>query len=695
MGLTLYQKLEGHELRQFIETTTNAHWVNETLVLQPKFGSTVLNFTGHGVISCVLNFKRISGNGIVLISSNGKSKEYQINSKSSQSISVNIGGDGKLTIHRTNRSRGDLSLLDVSLYKDVNTKTDWNKIINKCDGHACLRLIGNNLYASDGAWLRGQNIKVQTNPPGMFVKTGDTIKFLGSCRVVELEVSGDPQPEKPPIKPLNLPIKKEEKVEAQPKPDSIKKEPKPAPDLAEPEQLSNVVYDTKTSGFAHGYCNSFAKATSSGVMLDHRGGYNIPLRDLKPNKTYVITVQVARISGNGKFIFGILPDNGTSTTRVAAGGTQAFTTEIRPIVGGDSYSLSVWRHPSAKGQIQLSRIIVLSETSAAPLEAREINHIQLPITAEKVERPKVALESPILNANNKPLICTDLGNAIRQRALEFSRAVPQKYKPSTPLSIKSTIKTNTLSGMRWLSMVHPFIPDVQPHDDPHASISRIDNLIRAKKMYIEEFTGTVPDSAIDVLNLADEVFVASNLNAEVVRHKAGIQNLRVTSKRLPYITPKPLNLIGQDYVLISNDDPQVTEYMLNALEPIGAKIVLLGARGQVPKNVFPVNEYTPYDQLLHIFGNAKTFVDIPLVEDQLSNFVDLALASGVQVVSSSWAYMELPHVLFVTGTEKVGSRMVPEVEDLREALRDARKTSDANFDEFSKNFVSFATELLG
>jgi hypothetical protein len=692
MGLTLYRKVRGDELRQFIETTASAHWVNEALVLQPKFGSSILSFAGHGIISCVLNFKRNSGNGIVMITSNGKSKEHQINSQSSESISVCVGNDSKIVIHRTHRSRGDLSLLDVSLYTDVNTKTDWNRIINKCTGHACLRLIGDSLHASDGAWVKGQNIIVQTDPPGMFIRADDTIKFLGSCRIVELEVSGQPQPEEPLIKSLNLPIKKEEKAETQSTPEPIKKESA----LAESGPLSNVVYDTKTAGFAHGYCNSFAKATSSGITLDHRGGYSIPLKDLRPNKTYVITVQAGRISGNGKFMFGVLPDNGTSTTCIAAGGTRTFTMEIRPIIGGDSYSLSIWRHPSAKGQIQISRIIVLSETSAAPLEVREINHIQLPTTTEKVDRPKVAIEAPILNTNNKPLICvTDLGNPIRQRAVEFSRAVLQSYKPSTPLPINSTIKTNTLSGMRWLSMVHPFIPNVQPHEDPHASICCINNLIRAKKMYIEEFAGEVPDSAIDLLNLADELFVSSNLNAEALRHKAGVKQIKVTPKRLPYITPKPLSLIGQDYILVSNDDPLVTEYVLNALEPIGTNIVLLGARGQVPKNVFPVNEYTPYDQLIHIFGNAKTFIDIPLLEDQVSSFADLAIASGVQVVSSSWAYMELPHVLFVTGVERIGSRMVPEVEDLREAVRDARKTSAVSFDEFSKNFEDFATALLG
>lgn len=697
MGLTLYRKLESNELRQFIETTTNAHWVKNTLILRPRTGSLVLNLAGHGVVSCVVNLKRISGNGLVLISANGKSKDYQINSKSSQGISVNVGDDGKINIYRTYRSRGELAIVDVSLYVDMNTGIDWNRIIKKCEGHACLRLIGDNLHASDGAWVKGQNLRVQTDPPNLFVKNGDTVKFLGSCRVTELEVSGEAPSEEPPIKSLNLPVQKEEK---KPEPTEEKKsEPIKRVlknDDEENVELSNIIYDTKTAGFAQGYCNRFARVASGGALLDHRGGYSIPLRDLKPNKTYLITVHVSKLTGNGKFMFGVLPDNGTSTIRVAGGGSQSFTTEIRPIVDGNSYSLSVWRHPSAKGRIQVSRILVLSEATASPLEAREINHIKLPVTTPvKTERPKPALDIPVLNGNNKPMmIVNSLSDPIGRKAMEFSRAVPQKYKPDNPVQIKSTLKTNTVSGMRWLSMVHPFLPNVQPHDDPHASISHIHNLICAKKMYIEEFTGSVPDEALDTLQFADMIFVASNLNAEALRHKAGVEHIKITPKRLPYTVPKSLPVVEKDYILLSNDDSKVTKSVLNALEPLDTKVVLLGARGQVPKNVFPVNEYLPYDQLLYIFGNAKAFIDIPLVEDQVSSYTDLAIASGVQVVSTSWAYMELPHVLFVTGSEKVGTRLVPDAEDLREAVRDAH-TSTANFEELTKNFEGFSKDLLG
>jgi len=689
MGTHLIKKVDVNSIKEFISSSKSTYFSNSYFVLQPKFGSAIFDFSKFKPSSCVIRFKRESGNGIMMVTSGGNSKGFQVSSKTSQSLSFNFGEDSILQIHRTARSRGDISILDISLYAEASTGVDWNKVINKCEKHYCLRMIGDELHAADGAYIVGKDIKISTHPRNMFTRDGDTVKFLGSCRILELEVSGEPRDEEPLIRSIDVPDEPPRPEE----PTRLVKDTKPS--VQGP--LDNVIYDTRTAGFSKAYCTKEATASPGGVVLDHRGAYNIPLRMLKPNKKYLISVQVSRISGNGKFMFGILPDFSTSTVKVARGAIRTYTAEITPTQGGGDFSLSVWRHPSAKGKIQVGRILVMSEAEVAPLQAREIHHINIPAEPTPTKKSNASIldfEPAAAPSDNSALQISGAYDGVAKNAMSFSKINPHNYVVKKPHQIQSTIKTNTFNGTLWFNRVKPFLPNVTEQENPYTSISSIDNLIIADKMYIEEFTGDVPKEAIQKLNKAKVIYTSSNINAEAIASKGGYDNVRVVSRSWPYTDPSMMLPLKGDYILFSNEDPDVTKVVLEGMQSLSQNVVLLNARGIYPDFVTPVNEYIPYNNLLHIFSNAKCYLDIPAVEDYKSGVVDLALDLGVQVVSSSWAYMELPQVLFVNGSNKVNNRFVPEMSDVVEAIKDARP-SPPNIEDIDKNFGEFINLFFG
>ena len=169
--------------------------------------------------------------------------------------------------------------------------------------------------------------------------------------------------------------------------------------------------------------------------------------------------------------------------------------------------------------------------------------------------------------------------------------------------------------------------------------------------------------------------------------------VQVSPKYLPIVPSIPLALVGSEYVLLLNENPEVTNAVISAI-PSSTRIVLIGARGGYTSNVFPVNEYLPYQNLMYLFGNAKCYIDIPQVDDRVSGYVDLALAMGTQVITTSWAYMDYDSVSFISRTEVVGKLSVPNTSDLLEAIavseRLPQKQTEHN-NSFEKFIFSFLT----
>jgi len=180
--MKVIRKLFPSEFGSYTVSSNAIFYNNNALYLQPKSGSISFDF-GSEATRCVFRIKRVSGNGLIFISSGGKSKEVQVGSMSGQAVSCDID-KGKVQLHRTIRSRGDLLILDVVVYKN---KVNWSAEIKKCEEYSNLRIADDELFAEEGGFVRGDVTEIETDPTGSFIRTGSVIRFTKSCRVTGLK----------------------------------------------------------------------------------------------------------------------------------------------------------------------------------------------------------------------------------------------------------------------------------------------------------------------------------------------------------------------------------------------------------------------------------------------------------------------------------------------------------------------------
>lgn len=180
--MKVMRKILPSEFGAYTTSSNAIFYNNNALYLQPKSGSVSFDF-GSEATRCVFRMKRASGNGLIFISSGGKSKEVQVGSMSGQAVSCDID-KGKVQLHRTIRSRGDLLILDVVVYKN---KVNWSSEIKKCEEYSGLSISDDELFAEEGGFVRGDVSEIETDPTGSFVKTGSVIRFTKPCRITGLK----------------------------------------------------------------------------------------------------------------------------------------------------------------------------------------------------------------------------------------------------------------------------------------------------------------------------------------------------------------------------------------------------------------------------------------------------------------------------------------------------------------------------
>ena len=334
MEKELVSKVSASEIKQYIRSARNTAMSGTSLVILPS-GFIVFDFSKINADFCTIEIRRDSGNGLLTTHSCGRNQECQISSKTGQKLDFKIGGDKLVHFHRTNRGSGNIAIMELSLY-NASQRRDWGAELKKSKEYACLRLIDNVLFASDGGFIKGNGISLETDPPGMFSRNAEGIKFCGSCKIVSLTIDGqEPVVETPPTAP----------------------EPVPEP------VLENVLFDTKTAGFSGVYCKG-GFVNPGGITLDNNGSYSVPLSVIQPGYQYVITVYASRVDGNGKMRIGLLPESvgGSVENVVDSTLVKPFSLPVVPQLGNQGYLVSVWRPPASRGRVQIHRIMVQGKT---------------------------------------------------------------------------------------------------------------------------------------------------------------------------------------------------------------------------------------------------------------------------------------------------------------------------------------------
>ena len=126
-------------------------------------------------------------------------------------------------------------------------------------------------------------------------------------------------------------------------------------------QDNNIIYNSEISGFSESCCNNGSEICGNGVIIGNISNYTIEIPKLDKNKIYFITVDLYRIDGNGKFIFGLLSSDNQYKINIASSILKSYTTDISVKPDQKSYSISIKRPISTKGKIFLSKILITCE----------------------------------------------------------------------------------------------------------------------------------------------------------------------------------------------------------------------------------------------------------------------------------------------------------------------------------------------
>ncbi len=350
-------------------------------VLESKFGKVIIDISKYGDVSKVVLFaKRLSGDGRIYIGGN----EIVVHSKSSQQIELQ---SSTIEIIRPLNGIGEVSIFAISLYyensseKECNLGHNWKKLINRCGEYHCLRMIGVRLFATQGAYITNGKVvkKIETTPPDQTVLENGSLKFIGACEIIDLEVDETapiiPSPtstiyeHRDPPQPLFSPI---ESIKSQQSNTRAIHPIKVIPAKQTAPNQFQFIYDSaavreftainkkKTKSI------KFTRSNGEDYMILQRGGnYNIVLSTVEPNESYVVLIKAKRLSGNGRLIisFRTSENVGVEESIIVDGQLREHSVVLKTNnIHDGQFLLNVGMDNTSVGEIIVSKIRVLKGT---------------------------------------------------------------------------------------------------------------------------------------------------------------------------------------------------------------------------------------------------------------------------------------------------------------------------------------------
>ena len=308
------QKFEifGYSLKEYVSSSKACSFVEEGCILDAKFSSLNLDLSlWNNYFKIELILRRLSGDGKLIINE----QQHIIHSKQSQTCYVSLESS-LLTLERPQESKGQVCLLGIIVYtsEKEDLLMNWREVIRRCGRHGNLRLVNNELYASAGGFLESKRIKeLVTDPPNMFQRIDDSIKFVGSCKITKLELlsvgekpitpelyvsrnSPSPAVKMPPI--ADSPIIRSRPYNPPP--------PAPAPVQYQTED-EIILYDSMATNDFQKYLHvqnklvSAIKSNGKNYLLLRKGGIaSFSVSDLDSESEYVVILIAKYLNGNGK-----------------------------------------------------------------------------------------------------------------------------------------------------------------------------------------------------------------------------------------------------------------------------------------------------------------------------------------------------------------------------------------------------------
>jgi glycosyltransferase involved in cell wall biosynthesis len=399
----VFKTIFAEDLKHYVESSKSCKFTQACCEIEPK-GSIEINLVD--IFDTISIFgRRHSGNGKLIVSYDDLSFDKSFLSKNQSQI--DLKGLSKFKIERGPHSLGLIELLSINLYKpeESDQVQDWKAILSRCKQYKCVRIAAGKLYASEGALIKADGIDaVSTKPPNMFKVSDDTVKFLGTCEITELNVTGVrkiPQELYPHVggPPQSIVVETYQDIKYI---------------SSQTISMSNQTQQFPNNTLYEGSGNSLFKLNGirdvsfngKSILLGHTGSLAIPISGIQPNGDYIVIIETSKVDGNGKLSSYITPTSDEDhQVQFISEIHKAYNFTLRsgPVsyIEG-AFKLIIERPQSATGSVAISKVTLIKDHTA----------IKAPPPNARIEYYNPAV--PGLNLIKSPIILNTLAPSARQ-----------------------------------------------------------------------------------------------------------------------------------------------------------------------------------------------------------------------------------------------------------------------------------------
>lgn len=596
-------EISGSDLRKYSESNKNCAFAKDGCTLSP--GSIVKFSLDKPQI--ILKLKRNFGSdGIIIINDN----KYIIN----PGIHILRINNSNINITKPNNTIGRISITEIFL-EEQDKNNNWQQIIKKFNNITGIKLVDNELYASENAKISGAQdiLQIDTSPPNSYIRANNDIIFVNFCKINEIK-----------FKEKILDIQGFQQMNYVP-------------------DKNDLVYDSgklDINGIEN--IEGFIE-TKDGITVGFDASFTHKLFGLEEKKDYIVSVAVSVQNGNGKFgIKFCSPDFlvqsdfiGIARTRCPTDICIKVNTSVK--LENDLYYLHIYRPKnSSTGAIVVHGIRVFKPSLKTDNVLKSIEVVDKFFSAQKIDQK----------------IIDDKYHSYKYYVRESSRENAvldlDKIENVKTDNISVIFELNTLSSRQWFNKINSFLPNIKPKysgyrfynmescaTEPNLVFCSANKLKSSKRIFVEEFS---PNNISDlsILKNCDEIITPSLANKFHIQNLTG-KEAKVIGRLWPKIDiPKEQG----DYILYFEKNPQTTELLIHLWKDKPDNLYIIGSneRSEFGGNIKHYNSYISYKEIFKLLINCKRLLDISDCHDYISGIIELANGLGVPVITNNHYY---------------------------------------------------------
>lgn len=634
-------EISGELFKEYV-TTNRAAKFNGSFILEAKVGKIGLNFSFvKNKSEIMLVFRKISGNGKVLLGDSLVS----VLGKNSQVFS--IGQVDSIQITRPKDSLGEISLDKIIIEQE--NMVNWKRLLDNCGPFTSLRMIGNKLFASEGATIAYGVKSIRTNPENLAVFEDSKIIFLGSCEIVSLET--DPNLGKPKEDPFphregptpQIPQElQQELIKPERKPlISVATEPKNKPDLPDIIYDSDAIHGLSKGNFY--FNNKLLKIISSNgqdyLLIKKNGIFTLPISRLEPGKEYFISLICKKLNGNGKIKTGFCYDNNYGNLAPVLADTS-FDTKIinfmvpRETYPGETIKLVIAMLDDGMGEVLISKIVVVAASS------------------EFVSREKVLGSYFGIVDRHIPITLStvDVEDPVKDLTKESAMVFAQSYTIPSTITEKIILEPLTYQSRVWISKIMPLCDNLRIKDskklfdratftneDSQLTITKLGKIQPRKRIWLEEWSSKQIPSAgdLEILKQCEVVITPSLINAQLLKQSLPELKIQCLPKLWPTPGFKPMN--KNRFFMYFEKNTKVTLMLAQYWKEHFPKLIMVGTNCQVPNFIEKISEYEDYINIITRMSGCAAVIDLNNNTNYSSAIVNFCLSNGINIITNNLA----------------------------------------------------------